>query len=126
MSFESSFYTLLSGNAALVALVAERIYPVQAPQGVDTPYLCWQRVASEPQNGLGGFTGQLERVRVQVDAYATEFDPAIAIAAAVRTAVQAATTPIRGITINEMDFYESETRLFRRMLELSLFYRSGS
>lgn len=127
MSFESDLYGILSGHSGLTALVpGDRIQPGYAAQGIDAPFVIYNRIFSEPVSGLDGFTSGLERVRVQVDCYAGTFDEAIAIAAQARAAIQAetGTRNIRGICMNEMDFYEEDTHLFRRMLEFALFHRT--
>lgn len=123
MSNESAFRTLLA-SAAVTALVSDRIFPVLAEQSCTRPYIVYSRASSDPQNSLGGFTAALERIRWQVDCYAETFDSAIAIAAAVRAAVAAGGSGIQGICINELDFFEDDTRLFRRLVEFSVFHRS--
>ena len=122
--FAQKFFALVGNASGVAAVIGDRFYPGLAPQGVTRPYCVYTRVASDPQNSLGGFTGNLERVRVQVDCYAETFDSAVAIAAAVRAAVDAGGTGIKGVCINEQDAYENDPRLFRRMVEFSVFHRS--
>ena len=109
----------------VTAIAGDRIYPLLAPPDVARPYVVWQRIASEPQVSLAGFTSGLERIRVQIDCYADTPDAVFALAAAVRAAVQAATGPVRGITVNETDFFEDDTRLYRRAVDVSVFHRSA-
>lgn len=40
--------SLLLANAAVVALVGERIYPLRAPQGTKYPYVLYQVVSGNP------------------------------------------------------------------------------
>lgn len=126
MSYESDLYGVLAGYGGLSALVGERIYPRKLEAEPTRPYVIYGRISSEPQVSLGGFTSGLERIRTQVDCYAEDFDTAIAIATQVRAAIQAqtGTNNIQGVPMNELDDYEEETGLYRRLLEFSLFYRS--
>lgn len=127
MSFESDFNTTLLDFSGLTNLVSvDNIQPGFAAEGIGRPFVVWTRVFSEPQSGLDGFTSGLERVRVQVDCYAESFDSVIAIASQVRAAVDAVDgdNNLRGVCINEMDDFEEDTRLYRRMVEFSVFHRS--
>lgn len=127
MSFESDLYTVLAGYSGLTSLVpADRIQQGFAADGISPPYVMCTRIFSEPQSSLEGYTSALEKIRLQVDCYAESFDSVIAIARQVRNAIDATdgVNNIRGVCINEMDFFEDDPRLFRRMLEFSVFHRS--
>lgn len=125
MSFETEWYSMLN-VAGVTALVGDRIIPVHEAEGTSAPYVAWQRIATNPANVLEGTTPLSNRVRVQVDCYAEDFDSSIELAAAVRAAVPGYGGTLHGLCINEFDLgFEVQARLFRRVLEFSMFHRSA-
>lgn len=125
--FENDLASALRGYTALTDLLTngpDDILPVRNVRTPVTPSVIWQVVNYEPQVSLAGFTGQLEKVRLQVDVYATTFDSCIAIAAQVKAALNASTNP-RGFCMNESDGFEDNVTQFRRVVEFSLYHRTG-
>lgn len=83
-------YTILSGNAAVVALLGDpiRCYPFgEAPQGVNDPYAVWQVVTGSPENYLQD-RPDVDRFDIQMDIYGKEQDDVLAIATAIRNALE--------------------------------------
>lgn len=125
MSFESDLFAALN-VAGVTAIVGEKFTPGVAEQGTSAPYAVWNRISSQRENSLAGFTSGLERVRVQLDCYATTFDGATALADAFKAAVDAyAGSALKLLVLNEQDFFEDDTRLHRRMLELSCMHKTA-
>lgn len=62
MTTAEAIYTALAGAAPVAALVADRIYPVRAPQGVAAPYVIFQHVASDPATTHGEPAGAVHRM----------------------------------------------------------------
>lgn len=120
MSLESSFYTLLSTNAALTAIVGTRIYPVVTPTGAVPPCLVWQRVGSEAAD-LGGRAVR-ELARVDIDCYAETFDGAAAIGEAVRACIEGSVGAVRGQIDDISDAFEEGPRYYRRSLSATLYF----
>lgn len=116
MTFESDFY-------AAMDVAGQTLTPGVAEQGATPPYSVWVRVFSERQNSLDGFTSGLEKVRVQLDCYADTFDGAVALATAYKAKADASVT-MKILVLNEQDFFEDDTRMHRRMLELSCMHKS--
>jgi hypothetical protein len=54
MSAETQLYTLLSGNAGVIALVSTRIYPNLVPEEKTAPYIGYERVSTNPVGTLEG------------------------------------------------------------------------
>jgi len=86
MSSEAAIYTILAADGPTAALVGTRIYPVYAPQAAVQPMVVFTEVSSTRDYSTGGSTG-LEVTRFQVTCWATSPDGAIALAAAVLTAL---------------------------------------
>jgi hypothetical protein len=76
----------LIATAGVQALVASRIHPFRAPQGAVPPFIVYQRISGERLHTLDGPTGRVHP-RIQIDAYATTYPAARAIADAVRGAL---------------------------------------
>lgn len=127
MSVESDFYAVISGYSTISDLVSDRVYPAgEAPHSPTLPYVVYERIATEPQSGIGGDFGGLERVDVAVDCFADLFDDAVAIAEAVCDAVDAETgaNNFRGRCSGETDSFDSDLRVQRVSLQLILWHRS--
>lgn len=89
MAFESEFRALLTGSAAVTALVPSgRINWSENPQGAAAPYIVLHLIGNAEGLHLKGGTGLFEG-RVQVDCYARTPSEAIAVGAAVGDLLQA-------------------------------------
>lgn len=75
MSLGTRIYDVAVGNAPLVAIIGQDIFPVSAPQGTDMPFVVWQKIASSP---IGTHEEQNREAdafnRVQFTAFATTFE----------------------------------------------------
>lgn len=94
-------HDVLVAAPGVTALVGQRIAPFPHAQGTALPYVTLQRISLVPENHFRG-DGDLDAVRVQLDAWATTRSEALAVAAACRTALQAAGHPLE----DESDDYD--------------------
>jgi len=123
VSFETDFYAALSGAAGLGALVSDRIVPSHMSEGSASPYVVYTPIFDDTRYDLEGATN-LRKVRLQVDCYADDPDEAMAVADAVIAAIPVTGWPLHRTAHSEQDLgLEPDTRLFRRMLEFSIFHR---
>jgi len=99
---------LLVAAPAVTALVGQRISPAFRAQGEDVPCVTLTLVAVTPQNHLAGVP-TLDQNRVQVDSWAATYAGARDVAAAVRTALEAAGLAME----SEFDEYEAEVEEYR-------------
>lgn len=100
-------------NAAVVALLADRIYPVIAPQGTLTPYVVLSVVSTVPFNSFDSTT-RLSSVRLQVDSYATTYRKSADVAEAVDAVISALSRPdLQAYLDASQDLYEDATALHR-------------
>lgn len=86
MTVESDFYTLLSGNAGVTALVGTRIYPDALPEESAYPAVAFARTRTERLIGLSGqifgadvdlSVGCWAETRTDADAVATAVESAL-------------------------------------------------
>jgi hypothetical protein len=124
MTFEADLYAELSSDAGVIAFVGTEIWPSHASEGARPPYIVYTPIASEAFYNLSD-SSDMKRIRLQVDCYATDPDTAASIARAVITAIPV-TGQLHRTSHNDQDLgMEEDTRLFRRMVELSIFHRSS-
>jgi hypothetical protein len=124
MTFEADLYAALSGAAGLTALVGTEIHPSHAIDGVSSrTYIVYTPVTAEPLYSLAG-AGTMTRVRLQVDCYAEDQDMCMNVALAVVDAIPQTGALCRGAHSNQDFGLDEEVRLFRRIVEFSIFHRS--
>lgn len=122
MSFESELKTHL-GDASITALVQDRVYPLTRPQDAAVPAVTYQQITLDPHMNLGGIDASLRQVRLQIDCWALTFDAAAALALAVRDRMNTAASNFRSVLLSGgLDDYESDTRLYRRMMEFNCWF----
>lgn len=114
--------------ADLDAIIGDRLYPVEAPQGVATPFGVFTQISGDEdiihpgKNGWGS-------MRVQYDFYSPKFHEAHDAARALRAAFEGLSVVIAtGVEVcfcrveTEFDDYDSEERIYRRSLDLLFEY----
>lgn len=126
---------ILSEDAAIAALVGDRIYPMQLPDAPTMPALVLSKAAGVGTYSMEGDAG-LERARIQADAYDEGYSEMLVLKALVRRRL----TGFRGgqtgfpcqidaaFCINDNDAPVAETeragpRLRRRTLEFEIWHR---
>lgn len=126
MSFEADLKTHL-GVAALAALVTDCVWPVIRPEGNSTfPAITYQVIALDPQANLDGIDASLREIRVQIDVWARAHSDILAVADALMTRMDTAATSFTSVLLpgSGADSYEPDTKLYRRTLEWSCWYRA--
>lgn len=122
----------LLDNAAVAALVGDRIYPLVIPQGESLPAITYSIVATD-EDTQEGDADTLARARVQLDCWATTHKQANDLARAVRLAlptttgaIGSGTNRVEGVSIIPIEtgrqFYEPDTRYYRVMLEFYVWF----
>jgi hypothetical protein len=84
---EQAVFAVLAANAAVAAIVADRVYPTVLPQSAEVPAIVYTRVSADHTHTLGG-ASSLASGRVQVNCWADSYAEAAELARAVRLAVQ--------------------------------------
>ena len=111
MSLEATLQTLLN------PLATGGAHQDIARQGVTAPYLVWSEVVSSTNNSLQG-ASNVQNTRVQIDCYAASPAARQTLADAVVAAMAAAS--LSNLQLSSQNLYESEVKLFRTMLEFSV------
>ena len=122
MSFESDLYATLSGAAGVTALVGDRISPTSY-EGITRPYVVYTPIFSEPFYAMSG-ASNMTRLRLQVDCYSEDVDECAEIARAVIAAIPETGALHRTAHNNQDVGREEDTRLYRRLVEFTIFHRS--
>ncbi len=94
----AALFARLSTDAAVAALVAQRIYPIIAPQEAATPFIVQARSSTQRFTALSG-PGGLAQARVEISAWADTFDACRALADAVRLALDGFSGSAGGVVI---------------------------
>lgn len=105
----------LVADAGVTALVGLRVAPLLSAQDTTLPAITLQRISLVPQNHLTG-DGDLDAARVQLDAWATTYAEARAVADACRTCLQAANHQLE----LESDDYDPDTQEYRVIQDWSV------
>lgn len=127
---EEALFTYLSADPAVYALVEERIYPFRLPEGCLLPAIAWQRISSSRTYTHDPFedTSAFVRARIQFSCWAIAPLQAIQIGEAVLLALSGYTGDMAGQLIGassaelELDEYEQQTKLYRRVLDFFISY----
>lgn len=124
MSFEADLKAHLQGNAAIAAIVSDRIYPVIRPERADVPAITYQAPPPDQVSHLGGRSATLRNYRLQVDLWARAHSQVVELDAAVRSRMDTAAATFRAVLLpgSGLEDYESETKLYRRVLEFSCWF----
>jgi hypothetical protein len=104
---------------ALSSVAGERVFPNNAPNNVQKPYVVYARVSSAPENTLAD-GAPLENTRLQVDCFDTTYAAAVALAEAVKAAMKS--SAITHILLLEQDQFEPDASLHRVILDFSIWH----
>lgn len=114
---QAPFYPVVSANAGVQSLLGTgsgiRLYPTEAPQNVSTPYAVFSPIYATPENELDAGAGA-DTYALQVDCYSKDYDQAVSVAAAIRSAIEphAIVTSLRGVS------RDPSTRLFNYQFDI--------
>lgn len=115
MSVQTDLLALLNGNTD----AGINVFPMVATQGVVAPYITYQRIVTNTENTVSGSPG-LSNTRMQIDVYAKTYAQAQSIATQVDQLVSASS--LQCWSMRFQDVYEDAVRLFRVILEYSIWH----
>ena len=113
---EADLVAHLKADATLTALIGTRIYPLTAPQNVVKPYATYRVIGNKGNQCLQGGVYQKDK-RFQIDCWSLTYSNVKAISEAV---VNSLVGFKASNNINVMDGYESETLLYRQIIDFNL------
>lgn len=123
---QSSMFATLGQYAGVSDLVATRIYPDQAPQGVAKPYVVWQEISLVQVSDMSGSseTSGLHNYRVQVTFWdlnqtkSREGDRQVKLAMIAASAFKSVHVDTRALP------YEPETKLYGMQSDFSVWLKT--
>lgn len=138
MEIEEAIYARLKADAALGALVGERIFPGQAPTDAQRPYVIYEEAAQERVRTLTGYAG-LNRWAMHLDFYAGTRAQAKAVRAKVSELLDgfrgdlgpSGEITVQGVFHDDQDsgteqpIHGDETGEHRLSLDLSVWFRKN-
>lgn len=113
---ESDLVAHLKSDVALTNLVSTRIYPLVAPQNVVKPYITYQVINGNNKQCVSGGIFQTD-TRFQIDCWSLKYSEVKAIQQAV---INSLVGFKNSNSLNTMDDYESETLLYRQIIDFKL------
>ena len=127
MALEEALRAYLLGQSAITALVGERIYHGEAPEGAAKPLVVVRRVSTPRdyvQTGPSGLTWP----RVQLTIRAARQQEALEVAAALRQALSGYKGPMGAVqvdavfVVNEFDGFGFGSRTYERMMDVIIWH----
>ena len=118
---------ILGNTAGVTAIVGTKSHAGRAPQETALPYVVFDIVSVEPTDSKTR-PSSLDRIRVQVDCYATTYAGAEALNDAVRSALDAYTigATVNGVKVDgimyitENGTIDEETDIYRRSADYQI------
>ena len=129
MSIEATLYSLLSADAAVAALVSDRIYPIYLPQTPTYPAVAYRRNSTSPVSLLSADTNLLA-ARFEVAAFSKSFDQCIDLADKLRAALQRYQGTVGGVVVEDImldnidQSYEPDFEVYESTLDITIHYRT--
>lgn len=129
-SFLETLAAYQSANIAeLLAIIADRLFPVESPQDVELPHGVFTQISNDENIHHGG-KGDWGSMRVQYDFYARAFHEVHDAARALRSEFEGRSVELAtGTRVcfcrveTEYDDYDSDERIYRRTLDLLFEYQ---
>ena len=103
-------------KTVLNSLVANRVYPLIAPDKPTVPYIIYQSIANTPENTLTSVS--IYNTRMQIDCYDKTYAGVKALAVNVRSAMAAAS--FANVQTMDQDLFEDDVKLYRIQFDYSL------
>lgn len=121
---EAKVFAALASNAALAALIAQRVFPDMLPQETMLPALAVTVISDVPESSLdGAASSALSNARVQVDVYSATRVQARAVAEAVKVAMDLKTAHSGGFDCwpaNARNLFDDKTQHYRTSMDFNV------
>jgi hypothetical protein len=128
-------YNRLTTYAPLLALIADRAYPVHMPQNPVYPACTYQVVSSEPRFSAFGPDKEADAKvvykRLRITCWESTFDKLMTLKEAVRTGFQRYAGVNNGVAIkecfvdNEIELFHPELRIWQYVFDFRIAYEEA-
>lgn len=118
-------YHILNNNAAVTAIVSNRIFPQVAKQGAEFPAIIYSRETAIPENSKDG-AGDIDYQRYEIKMYAAQYPVLETLVEAVRAALDFASGTYNGVQVDSCSFitsrdaFSEDQTLYGRLAEYQL------
>ena len=107
METGKAIYKLLKDSADVGAICADRIYPELAQQDADAPFIVYTVTDTTPSPTKNA-TSKLDTARVELYCISDDYEQAMNLGIAVRTALDRQSGTISGVEVQSVDFDTSD------------------
>ena len=107
MEIGKAVYKLLKDSADVGAICADRIYPEMAQQDVDVPFIVYTVTDTTP-SGTKNATSKLDTGRVELYCISDDYEQAMNLGIAVRSALDRQSGTISAVEVQSIDFDTSD------------------
>jgi len=109
MEIGKAIYKLLKDSADVGAICADRIYPEMAQQDVDVPFIVYTVTDTTP-SATKNATSKLDTGRVELYVVSDDYEQAMNLGIAVRTALDRQSGTISAVEVQSIDFDTSDVQ----------------
>lgn len=127
MTLDDAVRAHLVADAALLALVSSRIYPVTLAQQPTLPAITYRRVTVWPTHDRSSRRADIARTRYQIECYGANYDSARAVSAALKDALATLTKASdpaisHALVQSEFDDFEPEPGRWRAIVDVYVYH----
>ena len=127
---EDALTTVLAADTAVTTIVSDRIYPVSMPKGTVLPAVTYRRISAQRAYTFDAFdTGSAYvNATVEFSAWSNNAKEAMDVGEALVMALSGYSGDVDGTLVGssfaelELDDYNGETKLFRRIVDFRIGY----
>lgn len=101
-----------------VAALSNRVYPLNAPEGVALPYCVYVSSGTTEDDTLGGWIGSYD-TEIEVNLIHSSYKGVKELAQAVTSALKALNCAVH-ISENQPEIYEVEIKAYRKIIDIKL------
>lgn len=101
-----------------VAALSNRVYPLNAPEGVAMPYCVYVSSGTTEDDTLGGWIGSYDTT-IEINLIHSTYKGVKELAQAVTAALKALNCAVH-ISENQPEIYEHEINAYRKIIEIKL------
>lgn len=125
---EPAFVSYLTAYPGMTALIGDRMYPTNIPEGATLPLVTYQRISTPRLRSHNGPSG-LAHPRFQFNCWGRSYDEASRVAQQLVFGIEGFRGLMAGVEVqagfveDERDDYDTVTRQYRRMVDAILWHR---